>query len=115
MAYGVVGVNFRFLLVVLWSLGGASCDLDIGEGEIVALEQEWLPGRFCEGVGEAVSKIQASRMIAPTKALPSKAGCLAEASDPFPPAASVPLLDRPRWRPRSTETHSPPPRANTMC
>ncbi len=110
-------------MVVLWPLGGASCDLDIGEGEIVALEQEWLPGRFCKGVGEAVSKIQASRMIAPTKALPSKAGCLAEASDPFPPrrvcappgpTAIAASINRNAFRTASSEHHVLNARTATM-
>ncbi len=49
--------------------------LDIGAGEILALEEERLARRFRECIGETVTEIRRRPVIALAEAPPSAAGC----------------------------------------
>ena len=54
----------------------ASDGLDIGECEVLALEQERFPGGFGQRVGEAVAKVQSHRVVAFAEPPPGPTGGL---------------------------------------
>ncbi len=54
----------------------ASDGLDIGECEVLALEQERFPGGFGQRVGEAVAKVQSRRVVAFAEPPPGPTGGL---------------------------------------
>ena len=51
----------------------ASCDLNVGKLEVLALEQKGLPRCFRKRIGEAVAEVQPRRVVALAKSPPSPA------------------------------------------